>query len=170
MITTYVIPSLLSFVLVFAILKRKNIYDAFIKGSKEGLSLCLSIFPYITAILIMSELFEVSGLSNLLVKLLSPLFNFFNIPTELTKLILIKPFSGNGSFALLNEVLLKYGVNSYVSLTACCLFGSSETVFYISAVYFAKCKNKKAVKGIIISLTAIFTSTVFCVCICRFFF
>ncbi len=170
MIAIYIIPIIVSFVLILALIKRKNIYEAFVTGSKNSLSLCLSLFPYVSAILIMSELFDKSGLSDLLVKILSPVFRFVGVPVELSKLILIKPFSGSGSLALLNEILQKYGVNSYISLTACCLFGSSETIFYISAVYFSKCQNKNAVKGIIISLTATIFSTIFCSFICRFFF
>lgn len=170
MIAVYVIPVFISIVLILGLIKRKNVYDIFVVGSKNALSTCLSLFPYICAILIMSELFEKSGLSNLLVEFLSPFLKFVGVPAPLTKLILIKPFSGSGSLALLNEILVKYGVNSYISLTACCLFGSSETIFYVSAVYFCKCKNKNAVKGIIISLTATVFSTIFCAFICRFFF
>jgi spore maturation protein B len=82
------------------------------------------------------------------------------VPEEITKLILLKPFSGSGSLALLTDIYKTYGVNSYISIVASAVYGSSETIFYVSAVYMAKCKNKKVTKGIIISLIATFISTI----------
>lgn len=165
--TEYVIPILLVLILLYCLIKRKNIYDIFVNGSKDAFPLIVSLFPYITAILLMSELFELSGLSKVFIRLLTPVFSLVGIPKELIKLIIIKPFSGSGSLALLSEILSAYGTNSYLSLCACCLYGSQETVFYISAVYFVKCKKKQATKGIVISLVACLISTIFCCLFCR---
>ena len=165
----YVIPALLIFTLIVAIVKKINPYAVFINGVKNAVPLVLSLFPYIIAIFIMSELFEVSGLSNLFIKLTKPMFNLLGIPEEVIKLVLIKPFSGSGSLALLSEIYQNYGTTGYIPLLASTLYGSSETTFYISAVYFTKCKNKNATKGIIISLVANFISTVFSCFICRLF-
>ena len=116
----------------------------------------------------MSELFKVSGLYNLLATLLSPVFNFLGIPTELIELIVLKPFSGSGSLALLDSVYKSHGTSGYIALCASAIFGSSETTFYVTAVYYSKCRNKNAVKGIIISLTASFLTTCFACLLCRF--
>ena len=89
------------------------------------------------------------------------------IPKELTKLVLIKPFSGSGSLAVLTDIFTKYGVDSYLSRCACVIYGSSETVFYIAAVYFAGAKTKKLAVPIIISLIASFFSCVFACLICK---
>ena len=115
----------------------------------------------------MCALFEASGLSDALTRLLSPAFGFLGIPQELTKLVLIKPFSGSGSLAYLNEIIASYGADSYISRCACVCFGSSETVFYISAVYFAKTKTKKIALPVVCVLTATFLSTVTACLICR---
>ncbi|MDE5666766.1 MAG: spore maturation protein, partial [Clostridia bacterium] len=113
------------------------------------------------------ELFEISGLSAALTNLLSPVFGFLGIPPELTKLVLIKPFSGNGSLAYLNEIIAAYGADSYITRCACVCFGSSETVFYISAVYFAGTKVKRLAMPIIVVLVAIFLSTILACLLCR---
>ncbi len=165
--TKYVIPVLLILLLLFCLIKKKNIYDIFVKGSADALPLVFSLLPYVTAILLMSELFELSGLSEIFIKFSTPAFSFIGIPKELIKLIIIKPFSGSGSLALLSEILSTFGTDSYISLCACCLYGSQETIFYISAVYFVKCKKKQATKGIIISLVACFVSAIFCCLLCR---
>ena len=167
---SYLIPILVLLLLIYSAIKNKNVYETFIKGTSETLPLIFSLFPYLCAILVMNELMKVSGLLDILIKLLTPIFSFFQIPKEVIKLIILKPFSGSGSLAILNEIFIENGVNSYVSMLACCLYGSSETIFYISAVYYAKCKNKKATKAVIISLVALIFSTIFTCFICKLFF
>ena len=169
-IVSYIIPVLLVLLLIYSILKKQNVYDLFIKGVSETLPLIFSIFPYLSAILVMNELMKTSGLFDILIKFLSPVLSIFSIPSEIANLIILKPFSGSGSLAILSEIISNCGANSKTAMLACVVFGSSETVFYISAVYYAKCKNKKATKPIIISLVATFISTIFTCFICKFFF
>lgn len=168
--SSYVIPIFLIVIFILCAIKKVKVYDVFVDGAKEGVPLVLSLLPYIVAVLLMSELFEVSGLSKIFIDLLSPVFKVLGVPKELIKLIIIKPFSGSGSLALLSEILKTYGTSSYISICACTLYGSQETVFYISAVYFVKCKNKKATKGILISLLATFITTILCCNLLKIFF
>ena len=158
----YVIPILIVFLLIYSIIKKKNVYELFISGTKESIPFIISIFPYITAILIMNELFKISGLLDIFIKFSAPIFNIFGVPKEVINLIILKPFSGSGSLAILDELITLYGPNSYITMVACCIFGSSETIFYISAIYFVNCKNKKVTKGITISLLATFIATILC--------
>ena len=95
------------------------------------------------------------------------MFGALGIPQELTKLVLIKPFSGSGSLAYLNEIIKNYGADSYVARCACVCFGSSETVFYISAVYFAGMKVKNLAMPILCVLVATLVSTVIACLVCR---
>ena len=115
----------------------------------------------------MCELIEASGLADALCKFLSPAFGALGIPAELTKLVLIKPFSGSGSLAYLNEIIEAYGADSYVTRCACVCFGSSETVFYISAVYFAGTKNKKLALPIAAVLISTLLTTALACLICK---
>jgi spore maturation protein B len=161
----YFIPVLFSFIFIYSLIKKVKPYDAFIEGTKGTLPLIFNLFPYLIGIFILTELFEASGLSNFFTGLLSPIFNLLGIPCELTKLVLIKPFSGSGSLAVLTEIFNQYGVDSYLSRCACVIYGSSETVFYIAAVYFAGAKTKNLTKPIIISL---FANLISCVAGCLF--
>ncbi len=163
----YLMPILFIFIFIYSMGKKVKPYDAFTHGVKSAIPFATSIFPYLVSIFILTELFERSGLSNLLTSLLSPLFNFFGIPKELTKLVLIKPFSGNGALALLTEIYNTYGVDSYLSRCASVIYGSSETVFYVASVYFAGAKTKKLFLPIVISLIASFCSCVFACFICK---
>ena len=162
----YFIPILFLVIFVFALFKKVKPYDAFTSGAKSAIPFAMSIFPYLVSIFVLTELFEISGISNAISSFLSPFFRLLGIPQELTKLVLIKPFSGNGALALLNEIYATHGVDSYLSRCASVIYGSSETVFYVAAVYFAGAKTKKLTAPILISLFASFCSCVFACFIC----
>ena len=166
-ISPFIIPVLVLVLFVFARFKGVKVYDSFTEGVKGALPLAVSLFPYLAAIFAMTELFEKSGLSALLNSALSPVWNFLGIPEGVGRLILIKPFSGSGSLAVLSEVYSEYGPDSYVSRCASAIFGSSETVFYVSAVYFSSCKNKKFFMPVTVSLIASFISAIFACLLCR---
>ena len=163
----YFIPVLFLLIFVFAIIKKVKPYDAFTLGAKSAIPYAVNIFPYLASIFVMTELFEASGLSTFISGLVAPAFSFFGIPKELTRLVLIKPFSGSGALATVADIYQTYGVDSYISRCASVIYGSSETVFYIAAVYFAGVKNKKLFKPILISLVASFFSIVFACFICK---
>lgn len=161
------IPALFCALFLYALLKKVKLYDSFTTGIKGAIPLVMSLFPYLAAILILSELFERSGLSGLFTSLLSPAGKALGIPPELTKLLLLKPFSGSGSTALLSEILTSYGADSYIGRCACVVYGSSETVFYILAVYFAGAKRSKMIKPVVIALFANFAGAVLGCLLCR---
>ncbi|MCQ2386992.1 MAG: spore maturation protein [Clostridia bacterium] len=163
----YFIPVLFLLIFIYGVIKKVKPYDAFTSGAKSAIPFTVSIFPYLASIFVLTELFEISGLSNALTNLLSPFFNFLGIPDELIKLVLIKPFSGSGALAIVSDIYTKFGVDSYLSRCASVIYGSSETVFYIAAVYFAKSKKHNLLKPIIISLIASFFSCVFACFICN---
>lgn len=164
--TALIIPILFLVLFIYALFRRVKLYDCFTEGVKGAVPLVVSLFPYLVSILILSELFEQSGLSARLTQALSPLFSFLGIPPEIGKLVLVKPFSGSGSTALLSEILASFGTDSYIGRCACVAYGSSETVFFVSAVYFAG-SRKKLVKPILIALIANFFSLVLGCLLCR---
>ena len=163
----YFIPVLFLIIYVYSSFKKVKPYESFTLGAKQAIPFAMSIFPYLVSIFVLTELFEVSGISSAVSNFLAPFFKLIGIPKELTKLVLIKPFSGNGSLAILTEIFNTYGVDSYLARSACVIYGSSETVFYIAAVYFAGAKTKNLTKPIIISLVASFVSCVFACFICK---
>ena len=162
-----IIPIIFIGVFIFSAVKKVNIYQSFTEGIEEAFKFTLSLLPCLAAVFMMCELFEVSHLSDMLTKALEPVFSFLGIPPELTKLVLIKPFSGSGSLAYLNGIIESYGADSYIARCACVCFGSSETVFYISAVYFAGLKVKKLAIPIVCVLISTLVSTIVACLICR---
>ena len=142
-------PVLFLGVFIFALFKKVKLFDAFSSGVKGAVPLLLSLFPSLAAVLILSELFAESGLSAILARLLAPALEFLGIPKELAPLVLIKPFSGSGAMAFLNEIISAYGADSYLARCASVVYGSSETTFYLSALYFAGSKKVSPVAVVI---------------------
>lgn len=156
-----VIPCIFIFTFIFALCKKIKLYDAFTDGAKGAIPLIVSIFPYIATVTILSELFMVSGLEERFLKLLSPVFEKIGVPKEIAPLLFVKPLSGNGSIAVLSDILTTYGVDGYIARCACVAYGSAETVFYIGAVYFAGLKRKNLTSAMVISLISFFCAVVF---------
>ena len=138
--SSYIIPSLIIALVVYSFVKKKNAYNDFVFGAKTSFDLILISFPYIVAIFIAIEVFEASGLSDYLASLLKPALNLVGIPSELIPMVLIKPFSGCGSLAVLENIFINYGADSYLARAGSVIAGSSEAIFYVSAVYFSKTK------------------------------
>ena len=105
--SAYIIPAIFILLFCYCHYKKINTYDTFVKGAKKSIPLVVDIFPYIATIMIAVALLRVSGITTLLAKAFSPIFNLLGIPSELIELVLLRPFTGSGSYALLNDVLLE---------------------------------------------------------------
>ena len=165
--SAYVVPIFIVLVLLYASYKNLNTYNIFVKGAKGAIELVVSIFPYIVAIMVSVALMRISGLTDLITKGLSPVFFALGIPPEVSELVLLRPFTGSGSFALLNDIFLEYGPDSYISRCACVIMGSSETVFYVATVYFSQTKVKKLLYASPCALIASFVAAIVSCLLCR---
>ncbi len=163
----YILPIMIILCLIIAPIKKVNAYKSFVGGAKQSIPLVIDLFPYIAAIFIMVELINVSGLTKVISTLTSPIFRVFGIPEELSQLVILKPFTGSGSLALLSDIYTTYGVDSYVSRCASVIMGSSETVFYISTIYFSKTKVTKLLYAIPVSLIACLVGAIVSCALCK---
>ena len=162
------IPSLIAFVLIYALIKGVDAYSGFIQGAKGSLPLMANLLPYIIAMFVAVELFRNSGLSDLLCKFLAPVFKLIGVPSEVCELTLIRPFSSNAGYVLLKDIFTRYGVDSYVGKCASVIMGSSDTIFYVSSIYFASTKVRKTGLAIPIALICnVVCCMIACFC-CRF--
>lgn len=159
----YVVPVILVLTLVWGLVKKVDVYDGFVCGAKKAVPLAVGIFPYLAAMFLMVNALRASGVGQYVVRLLSPPFALVGVPSEVVELMLIRPFSGSGSLAILRDVLDKFGVDSYVGRCASVISGSSETVFYVAAVYFADTKVKHTGWAVPIAL---FTNLLGGICAC----
>ena len=166
-LSAFIIPVLLICLLLYAWRKKVNAYGAFINGAKGAFDLCLDIFPFLVAIFVAVELFNASGLTDSLSTLLKPVFEFVGIPAELSKLILLRPFSGSASLALVEEIFADYGPDSYIARCASVIMGSSETIFYVATIYFSQTKVKKLLYAIPVALVCTIIGAIVSCLICK---
>lgn len=166
-VSAFIIPVLLIFLLLYAWRKKVNAYGAFINGAKGSFDLCLEIFPFLVTILVAVEMFSTSGLAEYIANFLAPVLNFVGIPTELTQLILIRPFSGSASLTLAEQIFSDYGADSYIARCTSVIMGSSETVFYVATVYFSQTKTKHLLYAIPVALLCTLVGAIFSCLICR---
>ncbi len=152
-VNAYLLPVLLLTLLLAAALKKVPVYRAFCKGAGDAIPLATGLFPFLCAVMVMSELMRLSGVSRYLSELLSPALSLLGIPKELSPLLLMKPFSGSASLTMLADVCKAYGTESVIARCAAVVYGSSETVFYVTAVYFSGTGKRKFLFPVAVSLT-----------------
>lgn len=142
-ITKSIIGIIVIFIIGYGMIKGGKVYDWFIEGAKEGLKVCLNIFPYLLAMIIAVDIFKGAGLLDNLNNLLSPIVKLIGLPKELLPLVLIKPLSGSGAVGIFTNIVQTYGPDSYIGLIASVIMGTTETIFYTVTVYFGAVKVKK---------------------------
>lgn len=117
-------------------IKRVKVYEVFVEGAKEGFNVAVRIIPYLVAILFVIGIFRGGGAEGLINRLVAPVMNFFGVPASILPLCLIRPLSGGGARAVMIDIFKTYGPDSLDGLITSCIQGSTETTFYVIAVYF----------------------------------
>jgi spore maturation protein SpmB len=130
------IPAILLLAIGLSLAKGVKVYEEFIDGAKEGFTTAIRIMPFLVAMFAALAVFRGSGMLMLLQAWLSPALAFVGFPADLLPLALMRPLSGSGASAILNEILAQPDISTAVKYTAGILFGSTETTFYVIAVYF----------------------------------
>ena len=167
-VSTYILSVMLVALIVVCVVKKVKVYDCFLLGAKDGLNLVVDIFPYVATIFICIETFKASGLADIVSGWFAKPLAYLGIPSEVAQLILLVPLSGNGTIAILQDVIAKYGADSYIARCASVIAGGSETIFYISAVYLSACKAKKLRYAIPVSLFCTLLGALIACALCRF--
>lgn len=160
------IPFLLSFFPLYAAVRRVNVYDEFVEGAKEGFNVILRIIPFLVAMLVAIGMFKGAGGIDLLTNLLRPILAPLHFPPDLLPLALMRPLSGSGTLALLADIVHRLGPDNIVSLMAATIYGSTETTFYVAAVYFGSVGIKQTrhaiPAGLLADLVGVIASVVVC--------
>lgn len=135
-ISSLLIPLTFLFALIVGVIKKVDIYSAFVNGAKDSLKTALNIFPAIVTLMIAIGIFRTSGLLDFTTGLFSPILNFINVPKEILPIAILRPMSGSGGLAMLTDIIKNYGPDSKIGVMASVICGSTETTFYTVAVYF----------------------------------
>lgn len=133
---TWLFPLLLAGFLLAGVAARVPVYESAIEGAREGLQVAARIVPYLVAILVAVAMFRASGALDILIRVLDPFTSALGFPAEALPMALLRPLSGSGSFAVMSEILKTHGPDSFVGLLTSTLQGTTETTFYVLALYF----------------------------------
>ena len=164
------IPFLLSAFPLYAVLRRVKVYEEFVDGAKEGFEVAIRIIPYLVAILVAIGMFRASGAMDLLAKALQPVMEVVHFPPDLLPLVLMRPLSGSGSLGLFAELVKNFGPDSLIARTGGTIYGSTETTFYVLAVYFGSVGIKRTRHALLAGLTADLVGVVVSVVVCYLVF
>lgn len=138
-----IIPIFVVGVVLYAFYKKVDLYESFLQGAKEGLIMTFHIAPAIIAMVFATNLFLNSHFIDHAFRFLHPLFQIIHIPIEIIPMALVRPISGTASLAILNNILLSYGPDSFVGRLASTLQGCTDTTIYVLALYFGSIKVSK---------------------------
>lgn len=134
--STWTLPVLIATIAIYGVIKGVDLYDSAIHGAREGFQVATRVIPFLVAIMVAVGMFRASGLLDLLVHGLDPITSAVGFPAAALPIALLRPLSGSGAFALLAETLKTHGPDSFVGYLVSTLQGSTETTFYVLAVYF----------------------------------
>lgn len=155
---------------LYGAFKKINVFDAFTSGAKQGFETSINIIPYLIAMMVAIGMLRASGFFELLNYFLAPVLSALGMSSELVPLALIRPFSGSASTGIMAELIHQHGGNSLIAQTAATMMGSTETTFYVVAVYFGAVGIKRTRHAIPAGLLADLAGVIASVLICRYLF
>ena len=132
----WTLPALLLAVLLYGFAKRVRIYDSMVSGGREALSVAVRIVPYLVIILVAVSMFRASGALGYVIGLIDPWTSQIGVPAEALPMAFIRPLSGSGALGVMSEIITVHGPDSFIGLLTSTLMGSTETTFYVLAIYF----------------------------------
>lgn len=161
-------PIIIITIILYGVMERRKVFDIFLDGAKEGISVVFNIFPTLVGLFVAVGALRSSGIIDMIINIFTPVLNFVNFPTEILPLALIRPISGSSSIAVATDIMNQFGVDSKIGLIASVIMGSTETTVYTIAVYTSSVGIKKTRFVLWAALIADFVGIVTSVAVCRF--
>lgn len=169
-LSKWAVPLMLVFIPLWAAYKKVPLYETFIDGAKEGFGTGVKIIPYLVAILVAIGMFRASGAIDIIAHFFTPALRIIGMPADMLPLAIIRPLSGSGALGIMTEIASKHGGDSYMARLASVMVGSSETTFYVLAVYFGSVGIKKFRHAVAAGLIADIAGMLAALFICRIVF
>ena len=165
-ISVLCIPAIIVGLPIYGLFKKVPVYECFVEGAKEGFGIAVMIIPYLVAILVAIAMFRASGAMDLMIEVLDPAFTLLGIDPNLLPMMIARPLTGSGSLGILADIENQFGAQSLVTKPAAVMFGSTETTFYVIAVYFGAVGSNRTrhavLAGLIADIAALFLAVYVC--------
>lgn len=169
-ISRFILPMLVLIIIVYGLYKKIDIYEVFIKGVKEGLTLSINIFPTIFTMSLAINILIKSNVLNVFIDFISPISNILLIPKEVLPLSILRPISGSSTLILLDNILKTYTPDSFIGRVASIIQGSSDTTIYIIGLYFGSIGIKKIKHSLFVGLLSDFICVIIAVYVVKILF
>lgn len=164
-ISLYILPVMILGILCIAMVKKVPVYEEFIEGAKDGFKVAISIIPYLVAIIVAVSMFKASGILDFAKQFANSI-----IPPDIIPIIFTRSLSGSATLGLFSDIVKDFGADSYIAKLAAVMVGSSETTFYVLAVYFGSIGIKKYRYALLTGIIADITGIVLAIWVSRLFF
>jgi spore maturation protein B len=166
----FVLPAIIVGFPLYGLYKKVPVYESFVEGAKEGFEVAVRIIPYLVAILFAIGMFRASGAMDFLIEVLRPVLALVGFPAEVLPMAIVRPLTGSGSAGIVVDMINEFGEDSIFVKMAATMFGSTETTFYVIAVYFGAVNIKKTRHAVPAGLVADFTAMLVAVWAVRLLF
>lgn len=166
-ISNLAMPLIILIIVVYGFLERKEVFDKFIEGAKDGIKIVINIFPTLIGLFLAVSALRNSGIINIVIKLIEPILNLVHFPSEIIPLAILRPISGSSSLAIATDIMKNFGVDSQIGIMAGVIMGATETTLYTIAVYSSSVKIKKTRFVLIASLIADIVGIITSIIVCR---
>ncbi len=167
-LSSLAMPLIILLVVIYGVIEKKEVFDKFIEGAKDGIKIVINIFPTLIGLFLAVGALRSSGVIDIAIKLVEPLLNIVNFPTEIMPLALLRPISGSSSIAVATDIMKNFGVDSQIGIMAAVIMGATETTLYTIAIYSSSIKIKKTRFVLIAALTADIVGIITSIVVCRF--
>jgi spore maturation protein B len=169
-VSSWAIPVIFLLILGYGAIKRVKVYEVFVEGAKEGFNVAIKIIPYLVAILVAIAVFRGSGAMDWFIAGLTPLLKPLGVPPEVLPMYIVRPLSGSGALGVMSEGLKTYGPDSLLGNMLSTMMGSTETTFYVLAVYFGSVAIRRTRHALPAALLGDIAGLTMAVFVCNLFF
>lgn len=169
-ISLWALPIIIISVLTFGLIKKVPVYEVFTDGAKDGFKVAIKIIPYLVAIIVGISMLRASGAIDMVTNILQPVLVKFNIPADTIPLMIVRSLSGSGALGIFSDIANNLGPDSYATKLAAVMLGSSETTFYVLAVYFGAVGITKIRYALVVGLLADFIGIIAAISVCNWMF
>lgn len=169
-ISLWALPAIIILILTFGLVRKVPLYEVFTTGAKEGFKVSVSIIPYLVAIMVGISMFRASGIIEYLGQILSPVLSHLNVSADLIPLMIVRPMSGSAALGIFSDIAHSAGPEAFTTKLAAIMVGSSETTFYVLAVYFGSVGISKLRYALLVGILADIIGIASAILVCNWLF
>ena len=170
LLSLWTLPAILLLILTMGLAKKVPIYETFTTGAKDGFKVAVNIIPYLVAIIVAISMFRASGIIEMLELTLSGLLSRIHVPADVIPIMIVRSLSGSAALGVFSDIANTLGPDDYATKLSAIMVGSSETTFYVLAVYFGAVGISKLRYALLVGLLADFIGIVAAICVCNWMF